>query len=170
VSEALCPVSAVLGVERDASARLVDLHAIAVVLYLIEPAHALGQAIAQGRFTGRDECEGIQHGKALADPRARQQLSSTPPNLGMAKLTQLGMPRAPHMRKDASLNKPAKSITRPNCGLVLRVTHARGSTGLLAKGSTRLLYDLNDWQRRCLRTDLDSPVMCLVQHVPFQPK
>jgi hypothetical protein len=42
-------VVAVLGVERDASARLVDLHAIAVVLCLIEPALALGQAIAVRR-------------------------------------------------------------------------------------------------------------------------
>jgi len=55
-----------------------------------------------------------------------------------------------------------KTIKCPNCGLVLRVTqHARGST--------TLIYDVNDWQRRCSRSDLGSPVMCLVQHGPQKP-
>src|SRR5215813_10613286 len=55
-----------------------------------------------------------------------------------------------------------KTITCPNCGLVLRVTqHARGST--------TLIYDVNEWQRRCVRIDLGSPVMCLVQHEPHKP-
>jgi len=55
-----------------------------------------------------------------------------------------------------------KTITCPNCGLVLRVTQR-------AKGSTTLIYDVNDWQRRCWRSDLGSPVLCLVQHGPHKP-
>jgi hypothetical protein len=45
---------------------------------------------------------------------------------------------------------------------VLRVTQR-------ARGSTTLIYDVNDWQRRCWRGDLGSPVMCLVQHGPHKP-
>jgi hypothetical protein len=50
---------------RDAAARLVDLHAVAVELYLVEPALTLGQSIAQGRFAGQDEGGGTQHGQDL---------------------------------------------------------------------------------------------------------
>ena len=49
---------------------------------------------------------------------------------------------------------PAKSITCPDCGLVVRVTRD-------AKGS-KLIYDVNDWQRRCKHPDLDDPALCLV--------
>ncbi len=48
---------------------------------------------------------------------------------------------------------PAKTITCPDCGLVLRV--ARDDTG------STLLYDVRDWQRRCKRVDLDNPTWCL---------
>ena len=50
---------------------------------------------------------------------------------------------------------PAKTITCPDCGLVFRVR--RDASG------SRLLYDVNDWQRRCKRLDLDDPALCLVQ-------
>ena len=49
---------------------------------------------------------------------------------------------------------PAKTITCPDCGLVVRVTRD-------AKGST-LIYDVNDWQRRCKHPALDDPALCLV--------
>jgi hypothetical protein len=49
---------------------------------------------------------------------------------------------------------PAKTITCPECGLVLRVSRNDA-------GST-LIYDVSDWQHRCKRVDLDSPVWCLV--------
>jgi hypothetical protein len=50
---------------------------------------------------------------------------------------------------------PTKTITCPDCGLVLRVccNHA---------GST-LLYDVSDWQGRCKRFDLGNPAWCLVR-------
>jgi hypothetical protein len=51
---------------------------------------------------------------------------------------------------------PIKMITCPDCGLVLRVT--RDATG------SKLIYDVNDWQRRCKRLDHDDPAWCLVRH------
>jgi hypothetical protein len=57
VRETLCPVGTVLGVERDAFVRLVDLHAVAVMLNFIEPTLAFGQAIAQRRLAGRMKVE-----------------------------------------------------------------------------------------------------------------
>jgi len=38
-----------------------------------------------------------------------------------------------------------------------------------ASGSTTLIYDVNEWQRRCWRSDLGSPVMCLVLNAPHKP-
>jgi hypothetical protein len=64
--------------------------------------------------------------------------------------------------EEISLAVPPKTITCPNCGLILRVTQR-------ARGSTTLMYDVNDWQRRCWHTGLGSPVMCLVQHAPQKP-
>jgi hypothetical protein len=51
---------------------------------------------------------------------------------------------------------PVKTITCPDCGLVLRVTRD-------ATGST-LIYDVTDWQRRCKRLEHDDPAWCLVRH------
>jgi hypothetical protein len=50
---------------------------------------------------------------------------------------------------------PAKTITCPDCGLVLRVT--RDAT------KSTLICDVSDWQRRCKRLDLDDPAWCLIQ-------
>jgi hypothetical protein len=44
-----------------------------------------------------------------------------------------------------------KTITCPDCGLVLKVEHLR------------LVYDVDEWRRRCIRTDLDNPAWCLIQ-------
>ena len=71
------------------------------------------------------------------------------------------MPRATPTCAD-SLTVLPKTITCPNCGLVFRVTQR-------ATGSTTLIYDVNDWQRRCWRSDLGSPLMCLVQHGQHKP-
>jgi hypothetical protein len=57
---------------------------------------------------------------------------------------------------------PAKTITCPDCGLVLRVS--RDTSG------SRLLYDVNDWQRRCKRLHLDDPAWCLVQRGTISSK
>jgi hypothetical protein len=48
-----------------------------------------------------------------------------------------------------------RTITCPDCGLVLRVSRND-------KGSS-LLYDVADWQHRCKRVDLDNPAWCLVR-------
>src|SRR5262245_56182878 len=84
------------------------------------------------------------------------------PRTVMVQLALFGMPRAlPTCAKDSLAVLP-KTITCPDCGLVLRVTQS-------ARGSTTLIYDVNDWQRRCWRINLGSPVMCLVQHAPHRP-
>ena len=57
---------------------------------------------------------------------------------------------------------PAKTITCPDCGLVLRVSRNDA-------GST-LIYDVGDWQRRCKRLDLDDPAWCLVRRDGTHPK
>ena len=44
---------------------------------------------------------------------------------------------------------PVKTITCPDCGLVLRLT--RDKTG------SKLIYDVNDWQRRCKRLEHEGP-------------
>src|SRR5262245_60350737 len=80
----------------------------------------------------------------------------------MAQLTLFGLPRCTVHVRGNSLAVLPKTITCPNCGLVLRVTQR-------ARGSTTLIYDINDWQRRCWRTDLGSPVLCLVQDAPHKP-
>jgi len=48
----------------------------------------------------------------------------------------------------------AKTITCPECGLVVSVE--RDATG------TKLIYDINDWHNRCRRLDLDDPAWCLI--------
>jgi hypothetical protein len=57
---------------------------------------------------------------------------------------------------------PVKTITCPDCGLVLKVV--RG----VAKST--VLYDVSDWQRRCKRPDLDDPAWCLLQRDGTSPK
>jgi hypothetical protein len=57
---------------------------------------------------------------------------------------------------------PARTITCPDCGLVLRVS--RNDTG------STLLYDASDWQRRCKRIDLDNPAWCLIRRDGTHPK
>jgi hypothetical protein len=57
---------------------------------------------------------------------------------------------------------PTKTITCPDCGLVLKVV--RG----VAKST--VLYDVSDWQRRCKRLDLDDPAWCLIQRDGTSPK
>jgi hypothetical protein len=48
-----------------------------------------------------------------------------------------------------------KPITCPDCGLDIRVlSDATGS---------QLVYDINDWQRRCRRLNLGDPALCLVR-------
>jgi hypothetical protein len=44
-----------------------------------------------------------------------------------------------------------KTITCPDCGLVLKVEHLR------------LVYDVDEWRRRCIRVHLDNPAWCLIQ-------
>jgi hypothetical protein len=58
---------------------------------------------------------------------------------------------------------PVKTITCPDCGLLLRVAPRDDA------GST-LLYDVRDWQRRCKRVDLDNPAWCLVRRDGTHPK
>jgi hypothetical protein len=50
---------------------------------------------------------------------------------------------------------PPKTITCPDCGLVVRLTrNDMGST---------LIYNVNDWQVRCKRLHRDDPAWCLVR-------
>jgi hypothetical protein len=51
---------------------------------------------------------------------------------------------------------PVKTITCPDCGLVLRLTRD--------KMGSKLIYDVNDWQRRCKRLEHKGPAWCLVRH------
>ena len=55
-----------------------------------------------------------------------------------------------------------KTITCPDCGLVLRLS--RDDAG------TTLIYDVTDWQRRCIRVDLDDPAWCLVRRDGTYPE
>jgi hypothetical protein len=57
---------------------------------------------------------------------------------------------------------PPKTITCPDCGLVVRVLP--DATG------TKIVYDFNDWQRRCKRPDLDGPAWCFVLRDGTSPK
>ena len=57
---------------------------------------------------------------------------------------------------------PIKTITCPDCGLVLRV--ARDAT------KSTLLYEVGDWQSRCQRRDLDDPAWCLIRREGTSPK
>jgi hypothetical protein len=56
-----------------------------------------------------------------------------------------------------------KTITCPDCGLVLSVT--RDKTG------SKLTYNVKDWQRRCTRIEHDNPAWCLLRQgaKPFEP-
>src|SRR5262249_17359520 len=63
--EAAGPVGTVARVEDDVLVRLVDLHPVAVELDLVEPALALGKAVAQAWEAGRDE-GGTRHGHVVA--------------------------------------------------------------------------------------------------------
>jgi len=48
----------------------------------------------------------------------------------------------------------SKTIACPDCGLAIRVLpDATGS---------QLVYDINDWQRRCRSLNLGGPALCLV--------
>jgi hypothetical protein len=67
------------------------------------------------------------------------------------------MPRASFpTREDTLVATPAKTITCPDCGLVLRVTRSRDAT--------KLIYDVKDWKLRCDRPGLGDPAWCLVRH------
>ena len=55
-----------------------------------------------------------------------------------------------------------KTITCPDCGLVLRV--ARDAT------KSTLLYEVGDWQSRCQRPDLGDPAGCLIRRDGARPK
>jgi len=57
---------------------------------------------------------------------------------------------------------PAETITCPDCGLVVRV--------LPDVTSTKVAYDINDWQRRCTRLYLESPTRCLLLRERIVPK
>jgi hypothetical protein len=57
---------------------------------------------------------------------------------------------------------PPKTITCPDCGLVLRV--------LPDATSTTVTYDINDWQRRCTRLDIESPSQCLLLRERINPR
>ena len=57
---------------------------------------------------------------------------------------------------------PIKTITCPDCGLVLRV--ARDAT------KSTLLYEVGDWQSRCQRPDLGDPAGCLIRRDGARPK
>ena len=65
-------------------------------------------------------------------------------------------------RDDDAVPEPPKTITCPDCGLVLRVSRNDA-------GST-LLYDVVDWQCLCKRLDLDDPAWCLVRREGTHPK
>lgn len=75
----------------------------------------------------------------------------------MALVSHEGMPRPllPSC-EDAFVATPAKTITCPDCGLVLRVTRSRDAT--------KLIYDVKDWKLRCDRPGLGDPAWCLVRH------
>jgi hypothetical protein len=55
-----------------------------------------------------------------------------------------------------------KTITCPDCGLVLRVAH--DST------KSTLLYEVGAWESRCQRPDLDDPARCLIRREGARPK
>lgn len=57
---------------------------------------------------------------------------------------------------------PTKTITCPDCGLVL---HVNDDT---APGF-KFVYDMRDWQRRCKRLHLGDAAWCLVQRDGTSP-
>ena len=64
--------------------------------------------------------------------------------------------------REVSSEMPIKTITCPDCGLVLRV--ARDAT------KSTLLYEVGDWQSRCQRPDLGDPAGCLIRRDGARPK
>jgi len=58
---------------------------------------------------------------------------------------------------DVASMEQAKTITCPDCGLILRVA---------APG---LHYDKKDWLRICTRVHLGGPAWCVVQYVGTHP-
>jgi hypothetical protein len=50
---------------------------------------------------------------------------------------------------------PHRTITCPDCGLILRI--AREVSG------SKLIYDVNEWRLRCIRPQLEGPAWCLVR-------
>jgi hypothetical protein len=59
---------------------------------------------------------------------------------------------------------PTKTITCPDCGLVLHVSDDNApSLGF------KFVYDVRDWQRRCKRLHLGDAAWCLVQRDGMSP-
>jgi hypothetical protein len=82
--------------------------------------------------------------------------------MGMPLISHFGMCPASSSRRARTSSVPTKTITCPDCGLVLRVS--RNDTGL------SLLDDVADWQCRCTRLDLDNPAWCLIRRDGTHPK
>jgi len=103
----------------------------------------------------------------MADPNRRQALprgaeraalgisllAKSPPDRGCTWYAISGSCRGLTRRRRTTLfqEMAAKTITCPDCGLVLQ-----------GEGS-QLTYDIAEWRRRCKRVHLDSPSWCLIQ-------
>jgi hypothetical protein len=86
-----------------------------------------------------------------------------PPNRGCRSFPiSVCVPSPSSRRARTSFAMPAKTITCPDCGLVLRIS--RNVAGWT------LLYGVSDWQRRCKRLDFDNPAWCLVRRDGTSPK
>jgi hypothetical protein len=83
--------------------------------------------------------------------RSRLTRHHSPPKWGCGQADNL--PWSPRISLSASTDNgmPARTITCPDCGLVLRVQ------------GPRFLYDAKEWRRICKRIHLDSPAACLIQ-------
>jgi hypothetical protein len=57
---------------------------------------------------------------------------------------------------------PPKTITCPDCGLVLRLT--RNEAG------SALINNLNEWQAHCKRPHRDDPAWCLIRRDGSHPR
>jgi len=62
---------------------------------------------------------------------------------------------APRACWNVTASKPVKTITCPDCGLVVTIAPDTADA--------TLGYDFNDWQRRCKRHELDGPLWCMIQ-------
>jgi hypothetical protein len=49
----------------------------------------------------------------------------------------------------------AKEMTCPDCGVVMKARHD--------PNGAVLIYDVEDWQRRCKNIELGGPVWCLLK-------